>query len=292
MLTQEQIAARRHSLGSSDAGPMLGISPWKSPRELWLEKTGQLEPADLGDNLAVMLGNGMERVILDAAMEKLRLDRPVYGCSLKKPDHPCIAATLDCLAMVNDCVAVPLEAKYAESPERWGPVEGGIHSLPDEYAAQVLHQCVVADSPRAFLAAYFSGRRRELRIYECLPTPEMLQNYERKAVEWWEKHVVGHVPPEQDEPCSLEVLARRHREPGKVVQLDAAMVQAWRDADAEAKAAAAVADAAKARVLEALGDAEAGECDLGTVSYRSQNRKEYTVPAGSFRVCRFSASKV
>ena len=68
MLTQEQIAARRHSLGSSDAGPMLRISPWKSPPQLWLEDQPS-STADLGDNLAVMLGNGMERVILDAAME-------------------------------------------------------------------------------------------------------------------------------------------------------------------------------------------------------------------------------
>ena len=34
---------RRMGIGGSDVAALLGISKWKSPLELWLEKTGQSE---------------------------------------------------------------------------------------------------------------------------------------------------------------------------------------------------------------------------------------------------------
>lgn len=300
MLTADAKARRRNFLGSSDAAAALGLSPYKSPYELWLEKTGQLVEEDLGDNLAVMLGNGMERVILDAAISRLQLPGgPVeylggleYEAVRVLNNGP--------LAMTADAVVAdrgtpnpyPVEAKYTESPERWGPVSDGLDGLPPEYAPQILHQLVVTGSPRGFVAAYFAGRRRELRIYEIAPAPEMLAAYERTAVEWWNKHVVGMVPPSQDKPCDMDVLSRIIRKPGKSVALPDDLVRTWRDLEAAASVAKAEAEVAKEQVIQALGDAEEGVCALGTLSYREVQHKGYSVPAGSYRRCHFKAAQI
>lgn len=303
MLTAEAKARRRHFLGSSDAAPALGLSQYKSPYELWLEKTGQLVEEDLGDNLAVMLGNGMERVILDAAFQRLVQDKRVemvpiecagmleYAPVRERPGTP-LAMTADALIYDLEGFRIPLEAKYTESPERWGPASDGLDGLPPEYAPQILHQLVVTGSPRGFVAAYFAGRRRELRIYEIAPAPEMLAAYERTAVEWWQKHVVGMVPPSQDKPCDLDVLSRIIRTPGKSVALPDELVQSWRDLDAAAAVAKAEAEVAKEQVIQALGDAEEGVCALGTLTYREVQRKGYSVPAGSYRRCHFKATAI
>lgn len=295
MLTAEAKARRRNFLGSSDAAPALGLSQYKSPHELWLEKTGQLVEEDLGDNLAVMLGNGMERVILDAAIERLAAAASSFDVSLVSKRNGCLSATLDCLASElceSPTSWFPIEAKYTESPERWGPESDGLDGLPPEYAPQILHQLVVTGSPRGFVAAYFAGRRRELRIYEIAPSREMLAAYERTAVEWWNKHVVGMVPPSQDKPCDMDVLSRIIRKPGKSVALPDDLVRTWRDLDAAASVAKAEAEVAKEQVIQALGDAEEGVCALGTLSYREVQRKGYSVPAGSYRRCHFKAAQI
>ena len=49
-------------LGASDAPVAMGLSAYKTPKELFLEKTGQLEPEDLSDNEYVQTGIAMEHL--------------------------------------------------------------------------------------------------------------------------------------------------------------------------------------------------------------------------------------
>ena len=45
MLTSQQIEDRKLGLGGSDVGIILGLSTYKTPYELYLEKTGLLVPS-------------------------------------------------------------------------------------------------------------------------------------------------------------------------------------------------------------------------------------------------------
>lgn len=40
---------RTSGIGGSDAGTIMGSNPWKSPYQLWLEKTGQVEAEDISN---------------------------------------------------------------------------------------------------------------------------------------------------------------------------------------------------------------------------------------------------
>ena len=201
-----------------------------------------------------------------------------------------LAANFDALAFEGgdeDAPLMPVEAKFADSPERWGPASDGLDGVPQEYAAQCVEQIAVAGATRSFLAVYFAGKGRELRIYEIAPSAEIVAGLERTLTDWWQRHVVGMVPPEQAEPCDLETLARVIRKPGKVAEIDAGLVHDWRAAAEVAKNAQAEADARKARLIEALGDAESGaEGGVELVTYREQTRNAYMVSESSFRVLR------
>ena len=49
-LTREEWLARRRSgIGGSDVAAVLGLSPWKSPRQVWLDKT-----TDISDDRQTM----------------------------------------------------------------------------------------------------------------------------------------------------------------------------------------------------------------------------------------------
>ena len=47
---------RSGGIGGSDAAVIAGLSPWKSPYELYLEKTGEAAAPDLSDNERVYWG--------------------------------------------------------------------------------------------------------------------------------------------------------------------------------------------------------------------------------------------
>ena len=49
MSRQEWLEVRRRGIGSSDAAAAVGISPYQSPLELWMIKTGRTQGLDLPD---------------------------------------------------------------------------------------------------------------------------------------------------------------------------------------------------------------------------------------------------
>src|SRR5690349_22686234 len=57
------LSARRSGVGGSDAAAALGLSKFKTPYQLWLEKTRLLEPDDLDAVERVHFGRIMEDII-------------------------------------------------------------------------------------------------------------------------------------------------------------------------------------------------------------------------------------
>ena len=60
---------RNSGIGGSDAAVIAGLNRWKSPYQLWLEKTGQVEPEDLSNNEYVYWGTVLEQVVADRFCE-------------------------------------------------------------------------------------------------------------------------------------------------------------------------------------------------------------------------------
>ena len=72
MFTVEE---RRKYIGGSDIAVVMGMSRWKTPLKLWLEKTGQAEPDDLSQVEAVQLGTELEEFVAQKfAKESGKLD--------------------------------------------------------------------------------------------------------------------------------------------------------------------------------------------------------------------------
>lgn len=59
-MTKQTKELRRSGLGGSDLAAVLGLDPYKSAYELWCEKTGVIEPADLSDDDVVWFGSASE----------------------------------------------------------------------------------------------------------------------------------------------------------------------------------------------------------------------------------------
>lgn len=71
---EDWLKARGHTIGGSDASAVIGMNPYKSNVDLWLEKTGQVIPEDISDKPYVKFGTEAEPLM----RELFKLDFPEY----------------------------------------------------------------------------------------------------------------------------------------------------------------------------------------------------------------------
>ena len=148
MLTPEQIEQRKNSIGASDASVVMGLSPWKSALQLWLEKTGAVEPEDLSDNGSVEWGNRLESLIIAKFAEshpELEVTPNTEQVSESHKHHPFITATVDAWVVALDASTYPIEIKTASA---WKEKEWE-QGVPIYYLAQVQHQMFVTGAEKA-----------------------------------------------------------------------------------------------------------------------------------------------
>ena len=93
MSREDWLAERRHSLGGSDMGAMLGLNRWSSPYSVWAEKTGRLPPKE--DNEAMRQGRDLEEYVASRFTEKSGKQVQRMNYLLRNDDAPYLHANID-----------------------------------------------------------------------------------------------------------------------------------------------------------------------------------------------------
>jgi putative phage-type endonuclease len=146
---------RRGLRNASETPSVLGISPWVTPYQLWLLKTGRAEPAV---NAAMRNGTALEPLARHAyeietghVMQPLVLQDGRYS------------ASLDGMTLSGDLI-VEIKCPYKGAASTlWQAVEGG--EVPAHCLAQVQHQLMVSGASEAHLWV-FDGERGLLKVIE------------------------------------------------------------------------------------------------------------------------------
>ena len=68
-LTDKQLTSRQESVGGSDVPAILGLSPFKSAADVYIEKTQQMVQID---NAAIEAGHMLEPAVIDWAITKIK----------------------------------------------------------------------------------------------------------------------------------------------------------------------------------------------------------------------------
>lgn len=195
MSRYEWLQERTKGIGGSDAGIILGLNKYRTAFELWLEKTGQVEPIEV-DNEAVYWGNEMENVVAKEfekrTGKKVRRTNFMYS----HPDHPFIKANIDRLVVGESAV---LECKTASAylAKEWEADE-----VPATYLVQLQHYLGVTGKEKGYMAVLIGGNKfiwKEVERDEELI--EMIFNAEKH---FWEFHVQQFNPPELDGSSAAE----------------------------------------------------------------------------------------
>lgn len=255
-ITPEQREARKKYLGSSDAPVALGLSPWRTPKELWLEKTGRLEREYEPDTDPAILRYGE---LVEPVLAKLAAER--IGCEVIEDDegmsvheNGILACNLDRVVVLPDGERGILECKSTNFGQEWGPESDGAEGVPVHVLAQVLHQLAVKGWKRAWVACELIVMdRKEFRLYEIEYKPGMVEKIVRQLVAWWTRHVIEGVEPEGEVGKAHSFL--RYREPGKAVSVDIALFEELDKLKTKRKAIDEQIENVEAAIYDKAGDA-------------------------------------
>ncbi|MDR3410822.1 MAG: YqaJ viral recombinase family protein [Formivibrio sp.] len=191
MSREQWLAVRRGGIGSSDAAAAVGLSPYKSPLSLWLEKTQRKPADDLSQSEVVFWGSTLEAIIANVYAERTGNKVRRVNAVLQHPDHAFMLANLD-RAVGSEGI---LEVKTAglHSAQFW---ESGI---PEHYQCQVLHQLAVTGKAWGDVAVLIGGQ--DFRIYRVERNHDQIADLiEREAAFW--KAVEEDIQPEVDGSAS------------------------------------------------------------------------------------------
>jgi len=281
-ITEKQKEMRKNSLGGSDMAAIMGVSKFKSAYDVWLEKTCRVQ--EQPDNQPMYTGRLLESAVLNFAED--RIGKILRNQRRRAPFGLPICANIDGILNPKDGKACPVEAKTSGlfgllSPE-WG--EEGTDQVPDNIIIQAHTEMLCLEPAETCYVPALLGSRG-FQMFIVRRNNQLIEQIMDMAVEFWEKHVETDLPPE-GKP-SLEQAKRVIREPNKIVNIEAALVEAWQIANESKKEAEKILDEAKAAVLGALIDAEIGQCDIGAVTYFGSTVPEHTVKEFTRRVLLF-----
>lgn len=182
---------RKHYVTGTDAGKLIGVSPYGGKFAVWLDKTGRAAP--VVETPAMKAGKKFESAILQTYAEEMNCKlEHVDGYQLITCDkYPRLGASLDGW---NHDLQIPVDAKNIKwKNEKWG--DAWTDQFPEYYKAQLQVQMMVTGATFAHLAVMFSGQ--DFFIYSMEYDEDMAQKILDATDEFW-PYVENDQMPEAD----------------------------------------------------------------------------------------------
>lgn len=202
---------------------MCGLSPWVTPYQVWLEKTGRTDGEPDADAVERMRwGNLLEPVVLSEWDERNPEFILTGGDGLyADPEFPWMLATVDGLAWTaRQELAGIVEAKTGNHRmlARWAEDE-----VPVYYVTQVQWYLRILGAPRAFLCALLDTSTYVERVIER--DDDLITDLIEAAAEFWRYVERDEPPPVDGSESTRRTLARVRARAEEVIELDRSWVK-------------------------------------------------------------------
>lgn len=181
--TAEWLAYRRSMRNASESAAVLGLSPWMSPYQLWLLKTGRAEPVSTA---AMAHGTRLEPEARDTY--EAQTGHVMQPLVIQDPDGV-YSASLDGMVLDGSLI---LEVKcpfHGQLSELWQQAAAG--EVPEHYQCQIQHQLMVSGAAKAHFWVYGDGFGT---LVEVWPDPVWFERI-RAGWEAFQVHLDRDSPP-------------------------------------------------------------------------------------------------
>ncbi len=304
---EKWLAERRKGIGGSDVAAVLGLSPWRTPLQVFFAKTGRPDPyEDTSDRKLELMhfGNVLEDIVSKEFQARLglKVQRVNFPITAGKNEwmranidraviNPALSGTVrltddknrerfNGMALTTDTI---LECKTANqyAAGEWGPsqedeIRAGMivteHQIPLYYETQVQWYLGLTKARLCYVAVLIGGN--ELRVYAVERDDKAFELIKQKCQAFWEDCVLAGKEPEAVD--IKDVLRLYGRDDGEMVEASnemAADIGEYRTLAAEINSQKAKLDEIKLRLVKAVGPA-AGVTIGGekAFTYKAQTR--------------------
>ena len=263
---EQWLANRRSGIGGSDIAAILGLSPWKTALDVYLEKRGEAD-GTVSDSDAVYWGNVLEAVVADEYAKRTGRKIQRINQIIRHPEYDWAIGNIDrAIVSPGSRVRVAgdggtllgadgiLEVKTASmfKASEWGR-DGDEDAVPLHYQAQVMWYLGITGQHWADVTALIGGQRMVIRRIHR--DDETIAAMLERAHEFWHRHVLTRTPPEPAKAKDAERLVPADH--GEAIEATDDLLAAYNAArEAKARIAQAEADyeAAAERIKLALGE--------------------------------------
>jgi len=201
MSYDEWFRLRKLGIGGSDASVVCGINRYKSPVELWMEKTDQLPYQEAGE--AAYWGTLLESLVVSEFTKRTGIEVSRQKQLLKSQEHSFMIANLDGICEHPDLGTCIFEAKTA-SAFKAGEWED---TIPDNYLIQIQHYMAVTGYKGAYIAVLIGGNTFKWRFIKR--DEELITMLVQLEANFWEHVKSGTPPPLDGSDLSTRFLSER-----------------------------------------------------------------------------------
>jgi len=264
----EWLELRRQGIGGSDVSAILGINPWKTAMDVWLEKTGEFEDVSI-DNEKMYWGTVLEDVVAREFMTRTGLKVRRRNAILKHRKHHFMIANVDRLVIGHKA---GLECKTAGqySADDWAM------GVPDYYIPQVQHYMAVTGYKAWYVAVLIGGQ--EFKYYKIARDDYFIRQLIESETEFWNMVETRTPPPVDGTKASTELIKRLYPEAEKNREIQLPfeafeLIQQYEQACEEEKRVQLIKDEAANKLKDMLGRAERGSIHGRQVTWQNVTSK-------------------
>ncbi len=264
----EWLKERQKGIGGSDVGAILGVNKYKTPFQIYLEKTQEIKEVQESSEAAYWgteLEDMVAREFAKRTGKKVRRDTKHFASE----KYPFMVANIDRRVVGEKAI---LECKTVN---QFGAKEWEGEEIPASYLVQVQHYIYVAGAEKAYIACLIGGQKfiwKEIKRDDELI--EMIINAEK---DFW-KLVEEKTPPALDGSSAAEkYLKERFKDvqEGTKVALDSEhkeMIEEYLNLKEQIKELEQETKALENSLKLKIGDNEAGYIDNFLVNWKGYSR--------------------
>lgn len=196
LINQDFSPDRTKYIGGSDIGAILGLSRFRTPLEVWMEKTGK--ELKRVDSLPLRFGFFAEAFVAGEYARSTGFELLHDESIFVHPEHSFMSAHIDRFVLdgVGAAPSRILECKTASpftsgTKSEWGEV--GSDEVPMSYLCQCIWYMAITGIEYCDLAVLFGNS--DFRIYEIDRDQALEEMVIGKATAFWHDYVLKDTPP-------------------------------------------------------------------------------------------------
>ena len=283
-LTREEwLDYRRKGIGGSDAAAILGISPFRTARDIYYDKLNIAPVIESEENwVALKIGHLLEDLVGEVFVAKTGLQIFKIKKMFQHPLYSYMLADIDFFVILPNGKIAILEIKTTNYHAKDNWWRDGKEIVPEYYEAQGRHYMAVMNVDEVYFCCLYGNNEDEVMIRHILRDDA----YEKELINaegvFWKENVMAEGPPPYTEDAE-QIMASLKRYTGvakesapaiqlstsardcfaKYLDLQAQSIQMGKQSEAYKKEM----DRLKAMIVAEMGQACKASCKIGGTSY-------------------------